>query len=82
MSWLFILARSGNRLALKELRSQTNALAKEINAHEKTSQALQDAKEIAESANQAKSRYLAGLSHELRTPLKRIVRLCAAAQPR
>ena len=69
VSWLFILARSGNRLALKELRSQTNALAKEINAHEKTSQALQDAKEIAESANQAKSRYLAGLSHELRTPL-------------
>lgn len=69
VSWLFILARSGNRLALRELRSQTDALAKEISAHEKTSQALQDAKEVAESANQAKSRYLAGLSHELRTPL-------------
>lgn len=69
VSWLFILARSGNRAALKELRSQTNALAKEIDAHEITSLALQNAKEAAESANEAKSRYLAGLSHELRTPL-------------
>ncbi|WP_438863021.1 ATP-binding protein [Neptunicella sp.] len=69
VSWLFILARSGNHAALKELRSLTNTLAKEVNAHEKTSQALQDAKVIAESANEAKSRYLAGLSHELRTPL-------------
>ena len=69
VSWLFILARSSNRSALKELRSQATTLANEINAHEKTSQALQGAKDVAESANEAKSRYLASLSHELRTPL-------------
>ncbi len=69
VSWLFILARSGNQYALQELRSQTDALADEISAHEKTSEELQRAKEVAEAANEAKSRYLAGLSHELRTPL-------------
>ena len=69
ISWLFILASSSNASAMKELRSQTQALAQEINAHKETSSALQTAKEVAEAANEAKSRYLAALSHELRTPL-------------
>jgi signal transduction histidine kinase/CheY-like chemotaxis protein/purine-cytosine permease-like protein len=69
VSWLFTLARNSNVLALRELRSQTKALGNEFSAHEKTALALQEAKEVAEAANEAKSRYLAGLSHELRTPL-------------
>lgn len=39
----------------------------------KTDQTLQEAKQLAESANEAKSRYLTSISHELRTPLQSIL---------
>ena len=45
----------------------------EIAAHEATDRELQKAKEVAEAANQAKSRYLTGISHELRTPLNAVL---------
>ena len=44
----------------------------EIEAHKRTDAKLQTAKEVAEAANHAKSRYVVGLSHELRTPLNAI----------
>jgi signal transduction histidine kinase len=44
----------------------------EIDAHKRTDAELQRAKEVAESANLAKSRYVVGLSHELRSPLNAI----------
>ncbi|MDC0612671.1 ATP-binding protein, partial [Vibrio sp.] len=69
ISWLFVLARTSSRLAMKELQAHTQLLTEEIDAHERTSIELERAKKQAETANNAKSRYLAGLSHELRTPL-------------
>jgi CheY-like chemotaxis protein/nitrogen-specific signal transduction histidine kinase len=45
----------------------------EIQAHEETDRQLQKAKEVAEQANVAKSKYVVGLSHELRTPLSAIL---------
>lgn len=73
LMWLFVLANESRQLALEESQRQTNLLTKEIQAHEKTDRALQQAKETAEAANQAKSRYLTGLSHELRSPLNSIL---------
>jgi nitrogen-specific signal transduction histidine kinase/CheY-like chemotaxis protein len=47
-------------------------LMDEIAAHERTDAALQKAKEVAEAANAAKSRYIIGVSHEIRAPLNAI----------
>ncbi|MDF1763700.1 MAG: ATP-binding protein, partial [Oleibacter sp.] len=71
--WLFVLANESREMALDEATRQTDLLSQEISAHEMTDQALQQAKELAEAANQAKSRYLGGISHELRSPLNSIL---------
>jgi His Kinase A (phospho-acceptor) domain len=71
VAWLFVLAQQSRRSAEAESQRQTKLL-KEIGAHKRTDKELQRAKEVAEAANLAKSRYVVGLSHELRSPLNAI----------
>ncbi|MFG1495277.1 ATP-binding protein [Saccharospirillum sp. HFRX-1] len=73
IAWLFLLAHESRVVAQKESNRQTQKLTREIEAHQRTDLELQRAKELAERANAAKSRYLTGLSHELRTPLQSIL---------
>lgn len=70
--WMYILINESQHKARDEAERQTERLLAEVRAHDRTDRALQQAKEKAEAANLAKTRYMTGLSHELRTPLNSI----------
>lgn len=72
-AWLLVLARESQHAALRETDRQTALLTGEISAHRRTDAQLQKAKEVAEAANLAKSRFVVGVSHELRSPLNAIL---------
>ena len=71
-AWGIVLAHESRRAAEAESARHTSMLMEEIEAHQRTDAALQKAKETAEAANVAKTRYIVGMSHEVRTPLNSI----------
>ncbi|TXI73818.1 MAG: response regulator [Dechloromonas sp.] len=73
IAWWMVLTQESRRVAQEESNRQTQLLVQEIASHERTDAALQQAKVVAEQANQAKSRYITAISHELRTPLNSIL---------
>ena len=80
VAWWLVLAHKSRQVAQEESNRQTHLLMREIESHRQTDQALQQAKlaaeqarRLADQANQAKSRYISAISHELRTPLNSIL---------
>ncbi len=73
VAWWMVLTARSREVAQQESNRQTARLLAEIESHRRTDEQLKRAREAAEQANQAKSRYVSAISHELRTPLNSIL---------
>ncbi|HEX2012141.1 MAG TPA: ATP-binding protein, partial [Roseateles sp.] len=73
IGWWLVLTHKSRQVAQEESRRQSQALHEEIESHRRTDAQLQQAKVVAEAANEAKTRYITSISHELRTPLNSIL---------
>ena len=72
-AWWMVLTHKSRQVAQEESNRQTHLLMQEIDSHRRTDDQLQKSKQVADQANQAKSRYITAISHELRTPLNSIL---------
>ncbi|MGR9014239.1 MAG: hybrid sensor histidine kinase/response regulator, partial [Gammaproteobacteria bacterium] len=72
-TWWLILNDESRQVAHEETARQTQRLLMEIAEHKNTDAKLQQAMEMADRANSAKSRFLSSMSHEIRTPLNSII---------
>jgi len=72
-AWWLVLNNESRQVAQEETNRQTQKLLREIENHRKTDARLQQARDAADRANAAKSRFLSDMSHEIRTPLNSIL---------
>lgn len=73
VAWWLVLTAESRRVAQQESERQNQLLQREVDARRQTDVQLAAAKEVAEGANLAKSRFLTGMSHEMRSPLNTIL---------
>lgn len=72
-AWWLVLTDESRQVAQQESERQNQLLQREVDARRETDTQLAAAKEVAEDASLAKSRFLTGMSHEMRSPLNTIL---------